>query len=123
MLRMELPDRTTINIWDVAEPPDLLYFPICIYPRDARLLHTLDLHKVSGLSFLMLDFGVCAIHGHTSEQPSAISTIEALLIRDRAYICCLFVPLPPGEKILAIGVRLLNRTIPRFLVNSTKERA
>ena len=118
MLRMELPCRTNIGIWDTINPIDSASSHIILHPRTVRHFHTIDLNKIFGLTFLISYRGVYNIHGHTSQRLSAKAAIEPLSTRQRQALCCLFVPLPPGEKILAIGVRWHTRSNPCFLVIS-----
>lgn len=116
MLRMELPHTTEISIWDTAAPPDLTSFHLLLGNHTVRHFHSIDLHKIFGLTFLMSDIGLYDIHGHTREQPSAADAVEHLVPRHRRGLHRLFVPLPPGEKILAIGVRGQTHSTPCFLV-------
>ncbi len=107
MLRIELPATAELNIWNTAAPPDLAAFRVILYPLKFRVFHFIDLHNIFGLTFSMSSHGVCNIHGHTRERPSAAEAIQRLRLSptQRRKLRSIFVPLPPDEKILAIGVR------------------
>lgn len=104
MVRVQPLDTATIDIWDIADPPVLE--PYLFYPRSLpRLLHTIDPCRIFGLTFLMNAMEVFGLHCHTRDRPTVESAMELLGPTIPDDLSCLYVPLPPGERILAVDVR------------------
>ena len=90
-------------------------------PQSTRFL-TIDLRGVTGLTFFFSFSKVYAVHAHTPAMPYATRTFENLSKRRQAGVAWVYLPIPKGEDIIALGVRLrqqegrLKSQQPCFLV-------
>jgi hypothetical protein len=67
---------------------------------------TVDLRGATGLTFFFAFEKVYAIHAHTLSMPYAKSTFDRL---PRIVVSWIYLPIPRGEEIVALGLRLGRR--------------
>lgn len=87
-------------------------------------LRIIDLRRVRGLTFFFSFSKLYAVHGHTRAAPYANRNVERLFEK-RQGLTCTYLPIPIGEEITVIALRLRNSlggghaTVqkPFFLVN------
>ncbi|KAF4988065.1 hypothetical protein FGRMN_9985 [Fusarium graminum] len=61
---------------------------------------TISLDRVTGLTFFYTPYKMYGIHGHTVEEPSAVQTLKRLPRNLQDRLIWVYVPIPPGERIL-----------------------
>ncbi|KAF5665975.1 hypothetical protein FHETE_6438 [Fusarium heterosporum] len=64
---------------------------------------TISLDRVTGLTFFYTPYRMYGIHGHTVDEPSAVHTLERLPRNLQDRLIWVYVPIPPGERILGMG--------------------
>lgn len=73
---------------------------------DATRFRTIELSGARGLTFFYSFHKLYAIHAHTPTMPYAKKTFERI---PKADACWVYLPIPDGEEIIAIGVQLRRR--------------
>ena len=123
VLRLELPGKTLgFHIWDMPNPPDWKDCRFSGHVPQSTRFRTIDLRGVTGLTFFFAFSKVYGIHAHTPTLPYATRTFKHLSKRRQAGVTWLYLPIPTGEEIIALGVRLrqlegrLKSQQPCFLV-------
>lgn len=95
-----------LHIWDISNPPDL---QDCHFhgPTDkGERFWTIDLQTATGLTFFFLRKKVYGIHAHTARKPYANSTFDRLSKTHQPKVTWVYLPIPRGEEIVALGRRL-----------------
>ncbi len=97
-----------LHIWDTPTPPPLAAVAFMrkhtLHVTPASYMHVVDLSAaVTGLSFLCTRT-IDAIHAHTAAAPSAAPT-AARMLPPGARPTWQYMPLAPGDRIEAVGVR------------------
>ncbi|KAL1894887.1 hypothetical protein Sste5346_005574 [Sporothrix stenoceras] len=111
--RLELPSGLVgLQIWDTPVPPpikDVAYMrkhPKRVGP--SSYLHVVDLdpegNTVTGLTLLSNGGSLLGVHAHTAAKPSAAATAARLTVSTEDPLWQ-YMPLAPGDRIEAIGVR------------------
>ncbi|KAH8900409.1 hypothetical protein GQ53DRAFT_128073 [Thozetella sp. PMI_491] len=106
VLRLELPESIRgLHIWDMPSPPRISDCEFCGHLAQSMRFRTVDLRDATGLTFFFALNKVYAVHAHTPATPHATSTFERLAKRRQADVTWVYLPVPKGEEIMAIGVR------------------
>ncbi|KAF4972541.1 hypothetical protein FSARC_928 [Fusarium sarcochroum] len=87
-----------------------------LHPNDYRLhmytimgdkwtaqFRTVSLSHTTGLTFFYRPGKVYSIHSHTVAEPSAVRAFERLPREIRQEVLWVYVPVPPGDRIMAMG--------------------
>jgi len=106
-LRLQCPKNTRgFQIWDTPSPPSLEDCEIHGRVSSSLQLKTVDLCGVSGLTFFFAFSKLYAVHAHTPARPYATSTFERLSRRRQLDVSWAYLPMPRGEEIYSIVIRL-----------------
>ncbi|KAM0560011.1 hypothetical protein ACHAPJ_003968 [Fusarium lateritium] len=109
VLRLKLPDPPRgFQIWDTPNPPHLEDCEFYGRVSQSMQFKTIDLRSVTGLTFFFSFSKLYAIHAHTQTRPYATRTFERLPARRRDNAVWIYLPVPTGEEITAIAMRLKN---------------
>ncbi|KAL6410051.1 hypothetical protein AUP68_06460 [Ilyonectria robusta] len=109
--------------WDTPTPPDrgeCRFHPQNI--TDFTQFRTIELSKVTGITFFFADGKIFAIHPHTRETPCAQSTRQRLSFYTEKLVTWVYFPIPKNDSVAALGVRMLPTRgaygdSPRLLVS------
>ncbi len=108
-MRLQLtPQRQALPIWNTRCPPDL---PSCGgRPRDLsswQRFHAVETDSIRGLTFFLscVTGELFGIYIHHTEESCAASMYERFWKRNRRAYVWIFLPIPKGDRILALGVR------------------
>lgn len=117
-------DMRGAHFWDMPCPPALddcrFYGHI---PRSIRF-RTVDLQAATGVTFFFATSKVFAVHAHTPAAPDARATFARLSKQRQEKVSWVYLPLPEGEEVTALGLRLRKPEkwptiqMPCFLVGS-----
>ncbi|ORY58252.1 uncharacterized protein BCR38DRAFT_448479 [Pseudomassariella vexata] len=107
VLRLELPENFRgFHIWDMPNPPRLEDCRFCGHIPQSTRFRTIDLRGATGLTFFFSFSKVYAIHAHTPKMPHAKREFERLTKRRQADMAWVYLPIPKGDDITALGVRV-----------------
>lgn len=95
------------------------------YPQnitDRTQFRTIELSKVTGITFFFADGKIFAIHPHTLETPCAQSTHQRLSPHNQKWATWVYFPVSKSDSVAALGVRMLPAKggyidSPRLLVS------
>jgi hypothetical protein len=109
--RLKVPDgRPLLQIWDTPAPVDLQRCPILPERIATTRFATIDLDAVIGLTFLIFNNKIIAIHSHTKRAVSAALTVDRLRGEySESMIVWLYVPLPQGDNLVGFGHLAVER--------------
>lgn len=86
-------------------------------------LRTIELDKITGLTFFVNYTNICAIHAHTPSNPSADASYPlSLQFADDNTIIWIYIPIPKGDSVTAFGKRTVADTRTIWLLVSTHPR-
>ena len=109
-MRLKLPEGCRgLQIWDTPTPPDLAQ---CVFHpnniTETTRFHTIEISKITGITFFYWLDQVFAIHAHTKESPYAKTTYERLMLpRERKQsLVWVYLPLPETDSIAAFGTQV-----------------
>ncbi|KAH6993661.1 hypothetical protein EDB82DRAFT_499663 [Fusarium venenatum] len=107
VLRLQLPNHIRgFQVWDTPSPPRLEDCEFYGRVSQSMQLKTINLYAVSGLTFFFSHSKLYAVHAHTHKSPHATTTFERLSDTRRANAVSVYLPIPKGEEIIAIIIRL-----------------
>ncbi|CAK7236061.1 hypothetical protein SCUCBS95973_009477 [Sporothrix curviconia] len=110
LARLELPRRIRgLHVWDTPTPPLLDDCNLVL----SRLMPTtrfqaIPLDRVDGITLMFVHSKLEAVHVHTPATPAARTTILSL---DETDISWVYVPIAPGDRVLAVGVRRCGKEV------------
>lgn len=97
-------------IWDVSGPPteqDCFQFKFDALQRSSplwRRYRTIELDRVSGLTFFFLEGKPIGIHSHFTAHSSALATHARFSSRRQDACVWIYLPIAPGDKVTALAI-------------------
>ncbi|KAI0896563.1 hypothetical protein F4806DRAFT_431498 [Annulohypoxylon nitens] len=114
-LRLEFPDvNYTFPTWDTESCPPL-NDRIALFRQHSSLFaghyRTINLRKITGITFFFEQGNIFNIHAHTANAPTAIKTWKRLDSHHRRSAAWIYMPVSPNDDVIAFGpsVEALNR--------------
>ncbi|KAM5374798.1 hypothetical protein ACJZ2D_006292 [Fusarium nematophilum] len=102
--------------WDTPTPPTQGQSVLCLHADRFKSrypnLQTIDLSKVTGLTFLLFDQKIVGIHAHTESEPTASMTAAQCHFGGKAD--WMYFPIASGDEVLAFGIRGWKHEIPEW---------
>lgn len=83
-------------------------------------LRTIELDKITGLTFFVDYTDIYAIHVHTPSSPSAGETCPLSSQLYNGPVLWIYVPIPEGDSVTAIGMRKAPKTGAVWLLVSSR---
>ncbi|KAH8907737.1 hypothetical protein BR93DRAFT_944718 [Coniochaeta sp. PMI_546] len=108
-LRLEIPTGSeALPIWNTPAPPSLTLcraFPGHL--TGCHLIHTVEMSKISGITFLFGQGRLFGIHIHRSEESCAMETFARRSLYDRFWggIVWIYLPISRYDPVLVLGFR------------------
>ncbi|KAH6955686.1 hypothetical protein BKA56DRAFT_503580 [Ilyonectria sp. MPI-CAGE-AT-0026] len=111
LLRLKVP-HSGLKTWDTPTPPGgagCRFYPQNI--TDHTQFRTIDLTKVTGITFFFADGKIYAIHPHTRQTPCAQSTYQQRLSPHlQTVVTWVYFPISKNDSVDTLGVRMLPAT-------------
>ncbi|KAB5540444.1 hypothetical protein GE09DRAFT_1225889 [Coniochaeta sp. 2T2.1] len=107
-LRLNLPNGSrTLPIWNTPAPPS---FSLCkAYPArytSCRILHTVEMDEILGITFFFASGELFGLHIHRSEESCAMDTFaRSLTERLQQVVVWIYLPISQRDRILVLGAR------------------
>ncbi|OTB14314.1 hypothetical protein K445DRAFT_23719 [Daldinia sp. EC12] len=112
-LRLEFPDASPggFQIWDTETCPPPLGRCIFFWRQsiETAQFQTIDIRKITGITFFMAWNRVCQIHAHTAATPTAIQTWKQIPPMRRAVLTWIYLPISLNDDIIAFGPTIAAR--------------
>jgi hypothetical protein len=101
--------ENSLQLWNTPFPPslnDCIFFPAPRPRRKSTVLRTIDLSKITGLTFACLNGIVYGIHAHTETASCTEASFRHMSLRPKRGPCLvwLYLPLPPGDEVQLFGI-------------------
>jgi hypothetical protein len=98
-------DSREFQFWDTPTPPlrGLKMFPRPDRPGSIRY-RTVNLLKITGLTFFFLRGFIMAVHSHTANAPVAAPTVQHFSRYERDHMIWTYIPISSTDSLLRIGV-------------------
>lgn len=75
-------------------------------PRPPFAFFTVDLESITGLTFFFFGTDLYGLHAHSRREPRAKLPIESNSELIQELLCWVYVPIAPGDRLLAIHVKV-----------------